>query len=372
MTIPICNLVYRTKRAFKLDPMIRILPICLCICTLCLSIPSFAGNPDRQGEAGAPELLMNPWARSAGLHTMNTSFISGVEALRLNVAGLAHVNKTEILLGHTRYLEGTDVKFNSFGLAQKLGENGVLGVSIMSVDFGDIAVTTTDDPEGTGATFSPNFFNLGIGYAHTFENKVSVGFAVRIISESIADLNAQGFALDAGVQYAAGDKDNFKFGISLRNIGSPMKFRGEGLSVQVQDPDPSPPDITETVDIRAARYELPSVLNVGASYDLYITPLHRLTFLGNFTSNSFSRDQVGGGVEYAFKDMFMVRGGYKYDIGSSGTNAVDAPIYNGVAAGASIEVPVKKGSANKFGIDYAYRHTIVWQGTHNISIRIKL
>ena len=27
-----------------------------------------AGNPDRQGEAGAYELLMNPWARSAGLH----------------------------------------------------------------------------------------------------------------------------------------------------------------------------------------------------------------------------------------------------------------------------------------------------------------
>ena len=46
-----------------------------------------AGNPDRQGEAGAYELLMNPWARSAGLHTMTTSMIMGVEALRLNPAG---------------------------------------------------------------------------------------------------------------------------------------------------------------------------------------------------------------------------------------------------------------------------------------------
>ena len=27
-----------------------------------------AGNPDRQGEAGAYELLMNPWARSSGLN----------------------------------------------------------------------------------------------------------------------------------------------------------------------------------------------------------------------------------------------------------------------------------------------------------------
>ena len=52
--------------------------------TMCHS--AFAGNPDRQGEAGAYELLMNPWARSAGLHSMGTSFVNGVEAMRLNVA----------------------------------------------------------------------------------------------------------------------------------------------------------------------------------------------------------------------------------------------------------------------------------------------
>jgi hypothetical protein len=38
----------------------------------------FAGNPDRQGEAGANQLLINPWARSAGLHTMGTANVTGV------------------------------------------------------------------------------------------------------------------------------------------------------------------------------------------------------------------------------------------------------------------------------------------------------
>ena len=33
-----------------------------------------------------------------------------------------------------------------------------------------------------------------------------------------------GWAIDAGVQYVSGEKDNFKLGISLRNIGSPMQF----------------------------------------------------------------------------------------------------------------------------------------------------
>ncbi|MFM8489243.1 MAG: DUF3308 domain-containing protein, partial [Bacteroidota bacterium] len=54
---------------------------------LLVSAVSFAGNPDRQGEAGANQLLINPWARSAGLHEANTSGTSGVEAMYLNVAG---------------------------------------------------------------------------------------------------------------------------------------------------------------------------------------------------------------------------------------------------------------------------------------------
>lgn len=337
---------------------------------LLLSLPAEAGNPDRQGEAGAYELLMNPWARSAGLHTLNTSFISGVEALRLNPAGLSRIMNTEVVVGHTRYLEGTDIKLNAFGLAQKVGSNGVIGVSIMAVDFGEIPVTTTEIPAGTGATFSPNFFNLGLGYAHEFENKVSVGITVRAISETIADVGAFGLAIDAGVQYVAGDKDNFKFGISLRNIGNDMQYEGEGLIIQQDNPDGTFP-YQLTYNNRSSSFELPSVLNLGASYDFLFTNM-RLTALGNFVSNSFSRDQVGGGLEFAFKEMFMLRAAYRYELDGSGPNADDANLYSGLSAGVSFEVPLKKGSTNKFGVDYAYRHTVAFNGTHNIALRINI
>jgi len=52
-----------------------------------------AGNPDRAGEAGAYELLINGWARSAGQMGMNTASITGLEAMRFNVGGLAFVEK---------------------------------------------------------------------------------------------------------------------------------------------------------------------------------------------------------------------------------------------------------------------------------------
>ncbi|MCB0562688.1 MAG: DUF3308 domain-containing protein, partial [Phaeodactylibacter sp.] len=103
---------------------------------VCLQQQVVAGNPDRQGEAGAYELLMVPYARTAGLHAMNTAGIYGVEAMRLNVAGMGRINKTEIVLGHSIYLQGTGLSMNALGLAQKVGKNGAFGFSLMSLDFG--------------------------------------------------------------------------------------------------------------------------------------------------------------------------------------------------------------------------------------------
>lgn len=335
-----------------------------------VSVPAFAGNPDRQGEAGAYELLMTPYARTAGLHAMNTSSVSGVESMHLNVAGMSRINKTEITLGHAIYLQGTGININAFGLAQRIGKNGAFGLSLMALDFGDIRVTTTDQPEGTGATYSPSFFNLAFSYAHTFENKVSVGVLFRGVSESTSDISAFGFAIDAGVQYVTGPQDNFKFGISLRNIGSRMAFGGEGLSLQ----GPAPANGTSyelTFDQRATGFELPSMLNIGLSYDFILGEKSRLTMLGNFTSNSFSQDQVGAGLEFSLNDMFMLRGGYKYEFGSE--DVITRPIYTGLCGGVSLEVPMNRENKNvRFGVDYSYQQTYIWDGTHNISVRFNL
>ena len=331
---------------------------------------SFAGNPDRQGEAGAYELLLTPWARMAGLHALNTGMTSGVESMRLNVAGLSRIQNTEVVIAHTRLFEGTGMTLNSVGIAQRMGTSGAFGLSLTALDFGDIPITTTDTPEGTGANFSPSFFHLGISYANTFANKVSVGILLRGISESITDVSAFGFAIDAGVQYVTGEQDNFKFGISLRNIGSPMTFSGEGLSFQTGNPG-GDVNYQITVDQRAAQFELPSVLNIGASYDILPSPKHRITILGNFTANSFALDQIGGGVEYSFNKMFSARAGYRYDLGVPKVGGQDN-VYTGLSAGVSIEVPLKKESTNRFGVDYAYRTTNPFSGTHNIGIRFSM
>jgi len=347
--------------------MKKIFILCITLCTATCIL--FAGNPDRQGEAGAYELLMNPWAKSAGLHTINTGSIGGVEAMRLNPAGVSRVMGTELALSHTFYLVGTDISLNAAGFAQKVGKSGAFGVSIMAVDVGDLPITTVDQPEGTGATFSPGFINIGLSYAHTFENKVSVGVTLRGISESTADLNATGFAIDAGVQYVSGDNDEFKFGISLRNVGSPMSYKGEGLSYQLE--------IDETTKIfsgRSETFELPSVLNIGASYDFQLdeSSKHMITVLGNFTANSFSNDQLSGGLEYSMAKLFQIRAAYRYTTGlNSGKDTVaKAPVYNGLAAGVSVMIPLNKETEAKLAIDYGYRSSDPWDGSHSLALRM--
>jgi len=255
---------------------------------------------------------------------------------------------------------------SSFGFSQKVGESGVLGFSVMSMDFGQIEITTVEHPEIGLGTFSPKFMNIALSYAKIFSNNIYGGMTIKMISEQISNVGANGVALDAGIQYVTGKKDNLKFGIALKNVGPRMSFSGDGLSFRgiIGDDD----DYKMTAEQRSSELELPALLNMGISYDINVLR-HRITGAGTFTSNSFQKDQYRLGCEYAYSDMFMVRTGYIYEEGirdpSTRTTALRGP-----SAGFTIELPMRNGTA--FGLDYSYRHTDPFQGSHTIGARINL
>lgn len=109
------------------------------------------------------------------------------------------------------------------------------------------------------------------------------------------------------------------------------------------------------------------MLNLGVSYDFYIGEENYIRGLTNFTSNAFSRDQIGAGLEFSFQSLVVLRAAYKYDLGS--TDLETSNIYTGFSAGGSVEVPISKGGANNLGIDYAFRSTNPFKGTHNFTLR---
>ncbi|MBN8701736.1 MAG: PorV/PorQ family protein [Bacteroidetes bacterium] len=333
-----------------------------------------AGNKERVGQAGATQLLINPWTRSSGWCGANTASVRGIEATYLNVAGLAFTPKTELLFTRTQWLKGTDININAFGLSQRIGETSVLGLNFMSMDMGDIEITTTDQPEGGIGTFSPQFFNMGLSYAKAFSDNIYGGLNLKIISEGIADVKARGVALDAGIQYVTGKWNRVKFGIALKNVGPRMTYRGDGLSFNASVLSTG---TILTAEQRSSDFELPSMVNIGGSYDFYLKKdtaeikMHRLTVAGNFVSNSFSKDQYVVGLEYGLKSFLMLRAGYLFE---DGIHKEDerTTAFTGPHAGFGVEVPFGKEKKSTFGIDYSYRATNPFNGVHSFGARLSL
>jgi len=330
-----------------------------------------AGNKDRSGQAGASELLIDPWARSSGWGSLGTSCGQGLEALYTNIAGTGFTKGTDIIFSYTNWLKGSGVNIMAFGLSQKLGQNGgVLTAAVMSMSFGEIDITTTSSPEPIQGTFKPSYMNINLGYAKAFSNSIYGGLAVKLITESISDAAATALAIDAGIQYVTGEKDQIKFGIALKNVGAPMHFSGDGLSFRGVIPGHGNDNDQFTVEQRSAKYELPATLRIGASYDFLIGEMHRITLAGNFTSNSFTKDQFTLGLEYALMQYLQLRVGYTYQDGIFNTSVADrGTIFTGPSAGLTVSVPFSKEKESGIAIDYSYRATNPFQGTHSIGIK---
>ena len=359
----------------------------LIILMLAIAQFSFGGNDQRIGQAGASEILINPWGMSSGLAGSNVASVQGIEAMYQNIAGAAFVRKTEVAFTHTRWLVGTGIGINNFGIAQKLGETGALVLGVTSFSFGDIERTTVANPEGGNGNFNISYTTISMGYAKEFSNSIYGGFNLKMISEGISDLSSSGVALDAGIMYKTGigknklgkkNRDNFKFGITLKNVGPTMIFRGDGLSFKGE----STSGIPMAVENRTQDFEMPTQLIMGLTYDFRIGSKvdtvtnkvvsdHILSASGAFISNSFTRDQFSLGLEYSFRNLFQLRGGYLYerDIYDAATRAI---AYTGPSAGATVKVPLSKEDGTYLGLDYSYRATANFSGVHTIGVRVIL
>ncbi|MBI3133928.1 MAG: PorV/PorQ family protein [Bacteroidetes bacterium] len=334
----------------------------------------FAGNGDRVGSAGATELLINPWGPSASWADAGVACVNGVDAIYTNIAGLAFTSKTQIRFDRTSWLGGSGVNINSAGIAQRVSDASVISVSVMSMGFGDIQITTVDLPEGGLGEFSPIYSNFNVGYAREFSNSIYGGINFKVVSESISNLRGTGVAIDAGIRYVTGEEDQIKFGITLKNVGPTMTFKGDGLALQIMYPETG--DLA-TLEQRSAAFEMPSLLAMGGSYDFNFSETYKLTLAGAFTANSFSSDQFKLGLNFNMgteKAKFDINAGYVYEKGIFSKDFIfDSRVtaMSGLTAGVTVNAIVGKNK-NMLGINYAYRHARPFNGCHTIGLTIDI
>jgi hypothetical protein len=342
--------------------------ITVIILTLCVAVMLIIGTSDAQnkriGTAAAPELLIPVGARDLAMGGSTISDTWGVEALHWNPAGLGRLSySAEGLFSTMSYIADINVAYGAVGAS--FGNFGNVGLSIKSINFGDIPITTEDDPEGNaGRYFAPTYITTGLTYARGLTEAISVGVTVKIVSEQIDRVSASDVAFDVGVQYKnlvglAG----FDLGVVIKNIGPQMRFDGPGLYRNALSSDGRRPE--QKYKSEAASFELPSLVEIGLSYGQMYQQNISWKVCGSFTNNNLYLDEykIGGEAGY-FIDKLKLFG--RIGMGFVPQAETDEEIF-GVTFGFGV-------TYNTMGVDisldYAYRQVDYFNGNNIFALKL--
>lgn len=320
----------------------------------------YASGGNRTGTGGSPQLLVPTGARDLAMGGATISTTSGIEALFWNPAGIAK-SKTgaSIMFSHMSYIADIGV---DYGAASANFEGiGTIALSIKSLSIGEMLVTTTQDPDGTGQTYSPQFFIAGATFAKQLSDRISVGVTANLVSERIAEASAGGVAFNVGVMYEnLGSVNGLSLGVAVKNVGPQMKYDGPGLYAQGTVPGQN--RSANLLKIEAAPYELPSTIEFGLGYHYSFSDNNSLQLSGTFQNNNFSGDEYKGGVEYGYNNNFFLRAGYT----GSPSSQTDDYLY-GFTAGAGVSYDFE---GTQVAFDYAFRTVKYFDGNHVICVKL--
>ena len=303
----------------------------------------YAGDVSRKGTNGAEQLLIPVGARGIATGGSFLSTLTGLESIYYNPAGLDITPQTEAMFSYMSYI--ADINVSYFAVGTNLGDFGSIALSFKTLDVGDIPVTTNEFPDGTGSTYSPGFITAGLTYSKVITDRISIGTNFKLISETIGNTSATGFAIDAGVQYRFSEQ--LSLGATVKNIGSNMRYTGQSLRQRANIEGSQPGSPTGAFEIIAEPFQIPSYFDLSLAYALDFNEQNNLTLASTFTANNDLEDQMHFGLEYGFMNNFFVRGGYSFQ-----TENIDQSIY-GLTFGAGLEYQLENSLG--FVFDYAFR-----------------
>ena len=259
-----------------------------------------AGDESRIGTSGGNQVLVPVGARGIALAGSERVYSSGLESIYWNPAGLARSENPTVLASSMDLFN--DMGVNYFGASGNFDKLGMLGVTVKSIDMGDIPVTTVEDMDGSGGgTFKPTLTTMGLTYANSFSDRAFFGVTGKIVYESIPRASASAYALDIGVQYTGlADIDGLGLALVLNNIGTDLHYEGIALTSQGTTED----GISDFMNRESSYDKLPSTYNMSLSYSVAGAILGM-----TYTSHNFSYDELNLGGEYTLNDMFHLRAG---------------------------------------------------------------
>jgi hypothetical protein len=258
-----------------------------------------------------------------------------------------------------------DIGVSYGAVAGRFGDFGVLGVSVKSLQIGDIPITTQEDPEGDGGKFfTPTYFTLGFSYARQLTDAIGTGVSLKIISETIDRVSATGYAIDFGIQYrGVVGIQGLQLGVAVKNIGPQMKFDGSGLLRAAVATGGNRPE--QQYKSEAASFELPSVVEIGLAYRANAGTNMMWNVSSSFTNNNLYLDEYrfGGEVGYMMESIRL--------FGRVGVATVPQASSGESIFGTTFGVGVGYAETGlDITVDYAYRAVTYFDANQVISVKL--
>jgi hypothetical protein len=310
---------------------------------------------EKLAQTGMKFLSISADPRAAGMGSAMTAMEGGAAMLFYNPAGMARLGTTaDVMLGQTGWIADIDYNFGSVAFSPFEGRLGVIGVSLIFADYGDLEETIYANNEQGYldlGTFSPQAWSVGVGYARAITDRFSVGGQVKyanldlgssvIAIPSEGELVRQGneegtTAFDFGVLYKTGFR-SLNFAVSARNFAPEVTFVEES-------------------------FQLPLTLQIGVAMDvLDMTPygasdMHSLVLSLDAQNPRDFSEQIKLGGEYTFLDALVLRAGYVFPTDEEG-----------ISLGAGVR---QEFAGIGFGADYAYTDFGVFSGVQRIALRL--
>jgi len=317
---------------------------------------SSASAQQKLAQTGMKFISVGPDPRIAAVGEAVTALEGTSTAMFYNPAGMARLSSfADISFGRVNWIADINHDFGSIAFSPFHGDYGVFGVTLRSVDYGELQETVRANNEQgflDVGTFKPTAFAVGVVYARALSDRFAVGGNVNFVYQSLGmsavgldsagnlirvdnKLNVPSF--DFGIIYKTGFK-SLAFGMSVRNFARELKYRQES-------------------------FQLPLIFRIGFAMDvLDLTDvdkdMHSLLLSVDATHPRDYPEQVNIGAEYRFAQIVMLRAGYMFNNDEYG-----------FTAGIGLQ---KEIAGTTLGFDYSFTPFKTFANVHRLGFHFSL
>jgi len=264
---------------------------------------------DKVATTASPFLSITSGARASAMGGAYVAIANDGSSMFWNPAGIAQLQSSAVTFSNMNWF--LDSQIQDASVVINGNEIGNFALSVRSLNYGEIEVTTVDIPEGTGEVFTPTDLAVALSYSRFITDQFSIGANTKFVQQKIWNESATGFAVDLGVFYRSGFK-NLRIGMSILNFGTDMKLAGDDLRQAI--------DIDESINGNNERLEgylgvdswpMPLLFRVGVAIDALDIENHKIELAIDAKHPNDNSESVDLGIEYGFNDLVFFRGGYR-------------------------------------------------------------